>query len=63
MESLGLGPGEVILIGDTLHDNEVAYAIGAKALLYSNGHHTHEKLEKSGSPVISCLSQVMDFLE
>lgn len=63
MELLGLGPGEVVLIGDTLHDNEVASAIGAKALMYSNGHHTREKLETSGAPVISCLSQVLDFLE
>ena len=63
MESLGLGPGQVLLIGDTVHDSEVASAIGAKVLLYSNGHHPREKLENTGSPVISCLSQVLEFLK
>lgn len=51
-------PHEVLLIGDTLHDAEVATAIGADCLLVSGGHQTLERLKSAGCPVVETLSEV-----
>jgi phosphoglycolate phosphatase len=44
MNRLGNGKGETLLIGDTLHDYEVASEIGADCILIANGHQSKEKL-------------------
>ena len=38
------GVRNLVLIGDSLHDKEVADAIGARAVLYSGGSHAAERL-------------------
>lgn len=43
---------ELLLLGDTLHDFEVAQAIGADCILFSHGHHSHQRLAATGSPVL-----------
>ena len=45
-------PKEIVLVGDTLHDFEVAEAIGTNCLLLAHGHHTPERLASSGAPVV-----------
>lgn len=44
MSRLGNGKGETLLIGDTLHDYEVASEIGADCILIAGGHQSKEKL-------------------
>ena len=61
-KGLNLGSGEVLVVGDTTHDHEVGLAMSAHVLLFSKGHHPIERLEKLGSPVISCLSTVLEHL-
>ena len=39
-----LGNGKVLLIGDMIHDLEVANEIGADCLLLASGHQSYEKL-------------------
>lgn len=46
MERRKLDHDDVILIGDTLHDAEVAEAIGARIILYTKGHQHRRRLEK-----------------
>lgn len=48
-------PGEGIMIGDTLHDVEVAEALGLDCMLISSGHHSHERLSESGVKVFRSL--------
>ena len=55
MKRLGNGRGETLLIGDTLHDYEVASEIGADCLLIANGHQSREKLETSRTVVLDNL--------
>ena len=55
MKHLGNGRGETLLIGDTLHDYEVASEIGADCVLIANGHQSLEKLETSGTVVLDNL--------
>ncbi len=59
MEELNYSLGEVLLIGDTLHDCEVAHEIGADPILLSVGHQTREKLEKCNAHLIESLSELV----
>lgn len=53
------GPGEIVLIGDTLHDFEVAEAMGTECILLSHGHHTPERLAATGKPVAHSLPELV----
>jgi len=52
--------GELLLIGDTIHDFEVASELGCACLLISNGHQSHDRLVGTGTPVIGNLSQLIN---
>ncbi len=59
IKELGLQKGEVLLVGDTLHDCEVAKAIGADSVLLSLGHQSKEKLSVCNIPIIDSLSELI----
>jgi phosphoglycolate phosphatase len=52
----GLDPGQVLLVGDTVHDHELGQAIGCQVVLYAGGHQTRARLEATGAPVIDSLA-------
>jgi phosphoglycolate phosphatase len=47
---------EVLLIGDTLHDAEVAEAIDVDCVLVAHGHQSKQRLKQCGVPVVDSLS-------
>lgn len=49
---------EILLIGDTVHDFEVATACGIDCVLVSHGHQHHIRLEACGVPVFESLSSI-----
>jgi phosphoglycolate phosphatase len=51
----------VLLIGDTVHDHEVAAALGADCLLLHHGHMHAERLEQRGVPVAGSLAEAVDW--
>ena len=51
MAELGAGAGNVVLVGDTLHDAEVARAIGARCVLVTCGHQAPDRLVAAGCPL------------
>lgn len=51
MRTLSIASENVLFIGDTLHDCEVARAIQVDCILFSGGHHPKYKLKKCGVPV------------
>lgn len=55
MTELPYAPEEVLLIGDTTHDYEVARAIGCSCALVTNGHHNEDRLKACGVPVFGTL--------
>lgn len=55
-------PSEVLLIGDTEHDYEVAQAIGTDCLLMAHGHHSPERLQKTGAPVMASFDRLFQSL-
>jgi phosphoglycolate phosphatase len=51
---------EVLLVGDTLHDAEVANAIGVDCVLVAHGHQSKRRLEQSGMTVVDSLNELVD---
>ena len=47
-----VSPAETILVGDTLHDHEVAQRIGCRSILLTGGHNSKSRLAASGSLVL-----------
>ena len=55
------GPaGNILLIGDTIHDYEVAKEINADCILVSHGHQDEERLLKLGIPVVKDMKELSD---
>ncbi|MEE9430892.1 MAG: HAD family hydrolase [Melioribacteraceae bacterium] len=53
IKKIGLDGSKVLMIGDTVHDYEVAIAMGVDCVLVSCGHQSKEKLLSCGVPVFS----------
>lgn len=52
-------PGEeIVYIGDTVHDFEVAEAIGVDCILVANGHHNVEKLRTVTEKIVDSLDEL-----
>ena len=53
-----LNPELTLLIGDTVHDYEVATAIGCSCILIARGHQSKDRLVKSGAKVVDNLNEL-----
>ncbi len=53
------GARDIVLIGDTVHDFEVARAIGAQCLLVARGHQSYKQLCVCGVTVLNDITEVM----
>ncbi len=60
MNKLCNGHGETLMIGDTVHDYDVAIEIGADCALIAAGHQEYEKLVKTGAQVFKNLSELTE---
>lgn len=58
----GFPPENILFVGDTDHDYEVATAAGCRCVLVTNGHQPREKLEKCGVPLLATQSEVLRYL-
>ena len=54
---------EIIMVGDTPHDSDVADAMGIDCVLVENGHVSRKRLEKTGRKVISNLSKFYKLID
>ena len=57
LERCGICPSKTVMLGDTLHDADVARAIGVACILIARGHQSRETLVESGFPVVSTLAE------
>ena len=55
---LGLPGNDILMIGDTLHDLEVAEALGVDCVLVAAGHHSAERLRQRAGRVLDDLHQL-----
>ena len=51
-------PDECVMIGDTLHDLEVARGMGVDCILVANGHQSYESLKKEYDRVVRDIREV-----
>ena len=73
LTEIDAAPDSIVLIGDTLHDQETAAALGCRAVLVTQGHQTRERIERAvrvhhqhsdRAPVIvDCLAEVVSWIE
>ncbi|MGI6086248.1 MAG: HAD family hydrolase, partial [Acetivibrionales bacterium] len=56
-------PYEMLFIGDTIHDFEVAQEVGMRCCLVSNGHCSEERLKATGAPVYKNLTELYENYE
>lgn len=59
----GIPPEQALLVGDTLHDWEVAQEAGCPCVLTAQGHQSRARLEAAGVPVLENIAQVPVFLQ
>ncbi|MCU0364580.1 MAG: HAD family hydrolase [Ignavibacteriaceae bacterium] len=55
--------GNILLIGDTIHDYEVAKEINSDCILISHGHQDEERLLKLGVPVVKDFNELNNLLK
>ena len=59
IDSHHLNLSKTLLIGDTIHDFEVAQSLGCQCLLIANGHQSAKRLERTGAKVVKNLSEIV----
>jgi phosphoglycolate phosphatase len=50
---------KVVLVGDTLHDHDVAAELGIQCILIANGHQSRARLISSGFPVLNDIRELI----
>lgn len=59
IRELHINPEELVLIGDTVHDFEVASELGCQCVLIANGHQSRENLESTGVLVLDSIGSLI----
>lgn len=62
IQQLDIAKEKVVLVGDTLHDHEVANAMGVDSILLAHGHHSVERLSQTGAPIAQNHRELIDLL-
>jgi len=62
MKELGFNKGEVLFVGDTVHDYEVATEINADCILFSKGHQVKKNIEVCSVPIINDLEELIEYI-
>ena len=62
INNLSYSNNEVVLIGDTIHDSDVAESMNIDCLLMDQGHVNNDRLQKTGRKVFSNLTEVFQFI-
>ena len=59
ISDLHLDVKELLLIGDTVHDFEVASELGCSCILVANGHQSRKVLSATGAAIVDRLEQLL----
>jgi len=62
IEKLNISKDQILMIGDTKHDADVANECGIDCILLAHGHHAEEKLETCGVPVLNDFEKLRNYL-
>jgi phosphoglycolate phosphatase len=58
INGIGANKDEFLLIGDTIHDYEVASGLGIDCILVSNGHQSEDRLMTAQTKLVSSLAEL-----
>ena len=61
-ENLEFKNNEIVLVGDTIHDSEVAEEMGVDCILVDHGHVNTQRLIKTGRIVQSSIRSVLELI-
>lgn len=59
LERCGVAPQDTLVVGDLLHDAEMAQAIGAQCALVAKGHQLRQHLEPGGAQVLDDITELL----
>lgn len=59
IKKIDLPGDEIVLIGDTIHDYEVAKELGINSILIANGHQSRARLLDCGVPVLDDIRELV----
>lgn len=62
LNKLNSNKSEVLLVGDTLHDAEVALKLDIDCLLFSGGHNSRELLSESTFHIVDSFNQIYHYI-
>jgi len=63
MNRIDVEPKNILLIGDTLHDMDVAKELGISELLISNGHQNYDRLSKGSNNVLNSIGEFIKLIQ
>lgn len=58
ISDIGCEPQNILLVGDTTHDHDVALELGCRCVLLAGGHQAEHRLRKCGRKVIASPAEV-----
>lgn len=62
LNELNVEKRKILFIGDTCHDSDVAKDLEIDCILIPNGHHSKERLRKTGTPIVKSLDKLCGYL-
>jgi len=54
--------GEIVMIGDTIHDHEVGEELGIRVILVSRGHQSEERIRSTGREIAHNFREVIQII-
>jgi len=62
IRKLQVEPQNVLFVGDTTHDFDVADKLGCQCVLVAGGHQSYEKLVNRSSIILNSMDELLDFI-
>jgi phosphoglycolate phosphatase len=63
IKSINVDNKNILMVGDTDHDYQVAEAIGIDCILLSHGHNSAERLKQTSATIFENLSELKNFVK
>lgn len=62
LEGLGIDPAQTVLIGDTVHDSDVAGELGMQCIIIPGGNQPEAALRATGRPCVNSRREALDLI-
>ena len=62
MQGIGVDPASLLMIGDTVHDYEVADELGCRCLLVCGGHQSEHRLRECGCDIVTSIEDIAEYV-